>query len=259
MSVEEDRIAGAATGPRTLRQCAAPALRGTPAPVLDPVLGALHPGKPIAAIALALILLLALFFHAAHLRHRSISLPRVGRGSLPRLARQGSSGSDGRYGEVGGGEATQLAKENEQVRRRIARTATIPVYKGTAPGELTIENSVVLLQDKIWSKLRYAERWTLMLPEDELVNGRWVTKTYSRTACRVDLSSELLAAVGTTAAALLSATHVHADLVPRGTDYVPRHKVTATDWLRLLVREQALADEYAKNAREALVAMTLEP
>ena len=53
---------------------------------------------------------------------------------------------------------------------------------------------------------------------------------------------ELIATGGTTATALLSSTHVNVYRISGGTEYVRTEKVTATDWLRLLVREQALAN-----------------
>ena len=73
-------------------------------------------------------------------------------------AREGSS--QRRTWDEGAEEAggNQVAKGNKRLRTRIAGTSAIPVYTGTAPGELSIENSAVLLQERIWSTLRHADR-----------------------------------------------------------------------------------------------------
>lgn len=42
-----------------------------------------------------------------------------------------------------------------------------------------------------------------------------------------------------------------------GTDFVRHDQITAADWLRLLVREQALSSAFAGNARDTLASITL--
>ena len=155
-----------------------------------------------------------------------------------------------------GAEASDAARLIARIKKRIAGNAT-HIYRGTSRGEPTIANSAVLLQEKVWSTVRHAEFAKLKLPEDVKVGKKWITRTDHTTRQHVDLLLELVAPGGTTAHAMSSGTKVRVHRISGGTDLVPHNEVTATDWLRLLVREQALMSDSAENAREALAAMTV--
>lgn len=147
----------------------------------------------------------------------------------------------------------------ERLLKRISGNVEGPVYQGAAPGELSIANSAVILQDQAWRVLRFLGRGVLNLPEDEYIDGRWVTQVDDHSYHRLELLLDLIASRFAAYTVFGSSDRVDVYRVSGVTECVPRDRVTVTDWLRILVRDQALTSVSEEYARDALAAITLRP
>lgn len=72
-----------------------------------------------------------------------------------------------------------------------------------------------------------------------------------------DLPVDLLPIDDTTAVDISSMTRAIVYSISGETEYVRHDQVTVTDWLRLLVHEQAIVRDSVDRAREPLSAITL--
>ena len=153
----------------------------------------------------------------------------------------------------------QTAKLVDRVRKRIAGDKSCPVYAGPSVGPLTIANSAVMLQDKVMSVLRTVDSGKMRLEPDVYVNGRYITIADDLTPRRVELLSDLAHEFMSVSQQIANAHTVNVYLLSGEVIAKPHEQVTATDWLRLYVREQALMGGAAELARAALAAMALSP
>jgi len=92
----------------------------------------------------------------------------------------------------------------------------------------------------------------LKLEPDLWINGRWVTVADSETPRRVELLTDLIQEYLSVSNQLASAEMVTVYRISGEVESIPRAQVTATDWLRLLVREHALSAGAVTFARSAL-------
>ena len=155
----------------------------------------------------------------------------------------------------GKAELNQTHKLTERARKKIAGEIKGPVYGGPTRGPLTVVNSAVLFFEKISSTLRTADGGLMRLEPDEFVNGRWITLPDAHTPRRVELVIDLTHEHLSVSNQLASAEVVSVYRINGDVDKLPRSEVTATDWLRLYVREHALSagsDDYAREALNAL-------
>ncbi|CAB1118123.1 unnamed protein product [Ectocarpus sp. CCAP 1310/34] len=134
-----------------------------------------------------------------------------------------------------------------------------PVYGGPSSGPLTIANSAVMLQDKVMSVLRNVESGKMRLEPDVYVDGRFVTVADEFTPRRVELISDLVQEYSPVSQQIAKTDHVHVYLINGEVITKPHREVTATDWLRLDVREHALTGVAAELACSAFSALTLTP
>ncbi|CAB1117657.1 unnamed protein product [Ectocarpus sp. CCAP 1310/34] len=148
-----------------------------------------------------------------------------------------------------------MSKVIERARKRVTDKVSGPVYAGPGPGELSINNCAVRLQQKVMSILRTLDSGVIALEPDVFLNGYWATQPDVHTRRR-ELLTDLLHEHLLTHNQITSADTVQ---VYRKTGEVvdtPRDSATATDWLRLIVREHALtggAVEYANASLQAMV------
>ncbi|CAM9817579.1 unnamed protein product, partial [Ectocarpus sp. 12 AP-2014] len=126
------------------------------------------------------------------------------------------------------------------MRKRIAGDKPCPVYGRSSDGPLYIANSAVMLQDKIMSALRNVESGKMRLEPDVYADGRYVTFADEFTPRRVELISDLVQEYLSVSQQIANADHVHVYLITAEVITKPHREVTATDWLRLYVREHAL-------------------
>ena len=161
----------------------------------------------------------------------------------------------GRYGRV----RVEAPKTIDQLRQLITGGMKCPVFSGSKPGELSICNSAVMLQDKIARTLSTHELGELRLPRDEQdargFHIRPDAYTFRRREPLIGLVGDnllthyqLTASEPVKVVTLLGATAV----------LHPEH-VTLTDWLRKLVGEQALIVDSTEMAREAFYAVQVRP
>ena len=156
-------------------------------------------------------------------------------------------------------DSSQPAKLIDRMRKRIAEDKLCPVYGGPSAGPLPIANSAVLLQDKIMSVFRTVESGKLRLEPDVYVDGRYVRFADDFAPRRVELISDLVQEYLSVSQQVANADHVHVYLITGEVGSKPHHEVTATDWLRLYVREHALTGGAAELARSAFSGLALTP
>ena len=145
------------------------------------------------------------------------------------------------------------------MKKLIAGSKPSSVYEGPSEGELTVSNSAVTLQYKIATALSNTEYGALRLPEDQLIDGEWITQVDEYSARRREFLTELIVPYSHTYFALTSTGPVDVILVTGKQIQRPKNQVTLTDWLRLLVREEALDDSSLDYAKSALANVRKKP
>lgn len=167
-------------------------------------------------------------------------------------------GSGGVVVSRGFADATS-AKGLERIRKRILGDRSAPFYGGPSSGPLTEANCAVFLEEKVRSSFRTLESGVIKLEPDVLVDGMWTTVPDEYTQRRIEMISEFLHDYLATRDAMDSDEPVEVWSVTGQVQRKQKHEVTGTDWLRLLVREQALTSGAVGLAELALEGVTREP
>ncbi|CAN0352758.1 unnamed protein product, partial [Pylaiella littoralis] len=72
-------------------------------------------------------------------------------------------------------EPKEVSRVVERLRKKVAGKLPCPVYVGHGQGELTIQNSSVVLQQTVQAVLHNGDGGLLQLPVDHKVNSKWLT------------------------------------------------------------------------------------
>ena len=161
----------------------------------------------------------------------------------------------GRYGRV----RVEAPKTIDQLRQLITGGMKCPVFSGSKPGELSICNSAVMLQDKIASTLSTHELGELRLPRDKQDARGFHIRPDAYIFRRRELLIGLVGDNLLTHYQLTSSEPVKIVTLLGATAVLHPEHVTLTDWLRILVREQALVVDSTDMAREAFYAVQIRP
>ncbi|CAN0447110.1 unnamed protein product, partial [Pylaiella littoralis] len=151
------------------------------------------------------------------------------------------------------------AKGFERIRKRLVGSLTPPFYGGPSPGTLTESNCAVFLEEKMRSTLRTLESGVAQLEKDELVDGGWSTVPDEHTPRRIEMLSEFVQGHLATRDAMDSDEPLEVWSLTGDVQIKRREQVTCTDYLRLLVREQALTSGSRELAETALDAIVRQP
>ncbi|CAB1097083.1 unnamed protein product [Ectocarpus sp. CCAP 1310/34] len=158
-------------------------------------------------------------------------------------------------------EVNQMSKVIKRVRKRVTDKVSGQVYAGPGPGELSMNNRAVRLRQKVISVLRTLDSGVIALEPDVFPNGFRATQPDVHTGRRRELLTDLLHEHLLTHNRITSADSLQVYRIAGQVVDTPRDSVTATDWLRLIVREHALtggAVEYAYAALQSMVLGTPE-
>ena len=134
-----------------------------------------------------------------------------------------------------------------------------PVFSGSKPGELSICNSAVVLQDKITRTLNTHELGELRLPRDEQNARGFHIRPDAYTFRRRELLIGLVGVSLLTHYQLTASESVKVVTLLGATAVLHPEHVTLTDWLRILVREQALVVDSTDMVREAFYGVQVGP
>ena len=156
-----------------------------------------------------------------------------------------------RYGRV----RVEAPKTIDQLRQLITGGMKCPVFSGSKPGELSICNSAVMLQDKIARTLSTHELGELRLPRDEKDARGFHIRPDAYTFRRRDILIGLVGDNLLTHYQLTASESVKVVTLLGATAVLHSEHVTLTNWLRILVREQALVVDSTDMAREAFYAV----
>lgn len=152
------------------------------------------------------------------------------------------------------------AKGFDRIRTRVVGSLTAPFYGGPSPGPLTESNCAVLFEEKLRGAFRTLESGVVALEHDQMVDGVWMTVPDQYTRRRNEFLSELVQDHLATRDLMESAEIVEVWSITGGEVFTkPRQNVTCIDWLRLLVREQALTNVAKELASDALEAVSRKP
>ena len=146
--------------------------------------------------------------------------------------------------------------------KKITENKPRPLYKGASlvVKEQTPENNAILFQDHVERILAAADKGALSLPEDVRdASGKWVTIPDERNQDRKEMISDLIAHHTATYSRMSSHEHVEVYRVSGQIDFVNPKEVTATDWLRWLVRDEAFDNLKQRAAAEALNRIVRHP
>ena len=157
----------------------------------------------------------------------------------------------GRYGRM----HVEAPKTIDRLRQLITGGIRCPVFTESKTEELSICNSAVMLQDKIVRTLNTHELGELRLPRDEQDVRGFHIRPDAHTFRRRELLIGLIGDNFLTRYRLTSSERVKAVALTGETAVLDPDHVTLTDWLRILVREQALVIESTDMAREASLAV----
>ena len=178
----------------------------------------------------------------------------------PQLLDVRSHGSSGGVrSEEPGFSDSNSAKGFDRIRKRIVGNLSTPFFGGPSPGPLTEPNCAVFLEEKLRSSFRTLESGVVRLEPDEMVNGVWTTMPDQYTPRRVELLSEFVHDHLATRDAMNSDEPVEVWSITGEVQRKQKEDVTGTDWLRLLVREQALTSISKELALAALDAVSRQP
>lgn len=168
-------------------------------------------------------------------------------------------GASRQKGGVTGVDAKEVGRAVDRLRKKIAGKHPLPVHVGQSPGELSVQNSAVVLQQTVHAVLHNGDGGLLKLPIDRKVGGRWVTESDELTSRRRELLVDLLHEHLPTYRDMQDQLDVHVYRITGRVDVVPFDEVTTTDWLRLIVRHQGRSNGYEQFADAALSAIVLKP
>ena len=150
-------------------------------------------------------------------------------------------------------------KTIDQLRQLITERIRCPVFAGSKTGELSISNSAVMLQDKIARTLNTHELGELRLPRDEQDAWGFHIRPDAHTFRRRELLIGLIGDNLLTHYQPTSSEPVTVATLTGETAVLDPDHITLTDWLRILVREQALVIDSTDIAREAFLAVQARP
>lgn len=157
-------------------------------------------------------------------------------------------------------EPKEVARSIDKLRKKIGGGKKEgAVYTGQGPGELSVENSAVALQQTVFGTLLNGDGGLLKMPVDQEVEGEWVTVADDLTSRRRELLVDLLHDHLPTYHTMQQDRDVRVFRISGKVNLVPSAQVTMTDWLRLIVREQGLANGYEDFAANALRTVTRRP
>ena len=146
------------------------------------------------------------------------------------------------------------------VRARVVQTHSLPMYLGpSTQGERTVANSAVLFQNHVSKILATTDDGVFALPQDSPENSVWRTRADALTSKRRELLTDLLADYLPTYCLMTESQPVVVYRISGQCEPTQVRHVTATDWLRLLVREEGLNSEAKYAALEALDSITTKP
>ena len=134
-----------------------------------------------------------------------------------------------------------------------------PFYGGPSRGPLSELNCAVYLEEKMRSMFRTLESGVVKLEPDVMVDGVWTTVPDEYTPRRVEMLSEFVQDHLATRDAMNSDEPVEVWSISGEVQFKHKGEVTCTDWLRLLVREQALTSGSKELAETALDAVRRQP
>ena len=150
-------------------------------------------------------------------------------------------------------------KTIHQLRQLITGGIRCPASAGSKTGELSIRNSAVILQDKIARTVNTHELGELHLPRDEQdaqgFRFRPDARTFRRRKPLIGLIGDNLL----THHQLTSSEPVTVVILIGETTVLDPDHVTLTDWLRILVRKQALVIESTGIAWEYFLTVQVRP
>ena len=130
------------------------------------------------------------------------------------------------------------------VRARVVQIHSLPMYLGpSTQGERTVANSAVLFQNHVSKILATTDDGVFALPQDSPGNPVWRTRADDLTSKRRKLLTDLLADYLPTYCLLTESQPVVMYRISGQCEPTQVRHVTATDWLRLLVREEGLTQK----------------
>ena len=146
------------------------------------------------------------------------------------------------------------------VRARVVQTHSLPMYLGpSTQGERTVANSAVLFQNHVSKILATTDDGVFALPQDSPGNPVWRTRADDLTSKRRELLTDLLADYLPTYCLMTESQPVVVYRISGQCEPTQVRHVTATDWLRLLVREEGLNSEAKHASMGALDSITTKP
>ena len=116
-----------------------------------------------------------------------------------------------------------------------------------------------MMQQKVLSTLRNVDIGAMRLEPDQYVNSKWTTMPDELTPRRVEVLTDRTHDFLSVSHQLATDEFVPVYLITGEVVEKPQSEVTATDSLRLFVREQALTGGAVVFAQAALAAVTLKP
>ena len=146
------------------------------------------------------------------------------------------------------------------VRARVVQTHSLPIYLGpSTQGKLTVANSAALFQNHVSKILATTDDGVFALPQDSPEDPVWRTRADALTSKRRELLTDLLADYLPTYCLMTESQPVVVYRISEQCEPTQVRHVTATNWLRLLVREEGLNSETKHAILEALDSITTKP
>ena len=133
------------------------------------------------------------------------------------------------------------------------------MFSGSKTGELSISNSAVMLQDNTARTLNIHELGELCLPRDKQDAQGFHIRPDAHTFRHQELLIGLIGDNLLTHYQLTSSEPLTVVTLTGETAVLDPVHVTLTDWLRILVREQALGIDSTDITREAFLAVHVRP
>ena len=181
--------------------------------------------------------------------------PIRGRGARNEPAPLMSPHEAGRYRCI----RVEALKTIDQLRQLITRGMRCPVFAWSKSGKLSVINSTVMLQGNIAWTLNTHELGEIRLPRDEQDARGFHIRPDPHTFRRRELLIELIGDDPLKHYRLtLSKSVTEVTLTGETAVFDPDH-FTLIDWLRILVREQALVIDSTDIAREAFPTVRVRP
>ena len=146
-----------------------------------------------------------------------------------------------------------------QLRQLITGGIRCPAFTGSKTGELSICNSAVMLQDNITGTLNTHELGGLRLPRDEQDVRGFRIRPDAHIFRRRELLIRLIGDNFLSHYRLTSSEPVTMVTLTGETAVLDPDHITLTNWLRIVVREQALVIDSTDMAREASFTVQVRP